>query len=119
MSFSEVFSLVFTLALCVGFFVGAVLLFQKFTAGVESVKANLREKGVDLSSSGMSVRTNGRLNQEEYLDATQRNIMKAVSSSSWGKPGATSSPSLERSGSARDGEESKRRRLFRRNKGTQ
>jgi hypothetical protein len=45
--------------------------------------------------------------------------MKAVSSSSWGKPGATSSPSLERSGSARDGEESKRRRLFRRNKGTQ
>ncbi|GJJ11435.1 hypothetical protein Clacol_005668 [Clathrus columnatus] len=47
-----------------------------------NTKEKLKAKGYDISPSGVSIQTNKRMNREDYLDATQRNVVKAIQASS-------------------------------------
>ncbi|KAI0045062.1 hypothetical protein FA95DRAFT_1608038 [Auriscalpium vulgare] len=82
--FIDFLSLVFTTAIFVGAIVGVVVVVRKLSAAVESTKASLRERGWNVSDSGISVKTTKRLNREDYIDATQRGFIKAMGASSFG-----------------------------------
>ncbi|KAI0067447.1 hypothetical protein BV25DRAFT_1819786 [Artomyces pyxidatus] len=90
--FIDVLSLIFTVSLFVGAIVGVVIVVRKVSQAVDSTKASLREKGWTISDSGVSVKTSKRLNREDYIDATQRGIMKAMSASTFGNASVTNSP---------------------------
>ncbi|KAJ3919576.1 hypothetical protein F5877DRAFT_2536, partial [Lentinula edodes] len=44
----------------------------------------LKEKGYEISDKGMSVKTSKRMNREDYVDATQRGLIRAMGASSFG-----------------------------------
>ena len=44
----------------------------------------LKSRGVNISDKGVSVKTTSRFNREDYLDATQRGVIKAMSAASFG-----------------------------------
>ncbi|EJF59435.1 hypothetical protein DICSQDRAFT_138567 [Dichomitus squalens LYAD-421 SS1] len=46
--------------------------------------SSLKGKGVDVSQNGLSVKTDKKLDREQYLDATQRGFIKAFNASSGG-----------------------------------
>ncbi|TBU42500.1 hypothetical protein BD309DRAFT_866206 [Dichomitus squalens] len=46
--------------------------------------SSLMGKGVDVSENGLSVKTDKKLDREQYLDATQRGFIKAFNASSGG-----------------------------------
>jgi len=93
MAITDILSLVLTSALLVGSIIGVVFLARKISGTIESTKASLKEKGWNVSDSGISVKTNKRLNHEDYVDATQRGMFKAMQASSFGKVGTSGSPS--------------------------
>ncbi|KAI0808299.1 hypothetical protein C8Q74DRAFT_1363695 [Fomes fomentarius] len=57
---------------------------KAWSGAVASTKDSLKSKGMDLSSSGLSVKTDKRFDREQYLDATQRGFIKAFNASSAG-----------------------------------
>ncbi|RDX50636.1 hypothetical protein K466DRAFT_601811 [Polyporus arcularius HHB13444] len=77
-------SLVVTLAIFVGVGYLIVNARKAFSGAVESTKDSLKSKGVNVSSHGLSVKTDKRLDREQYLDATQRGFIKAFNASSGG-----------------------------------
>ncbi|KAI3615118.1 hypothetical protein WG66_016876 [Moniliophthora roreri] len=79
---------------------GIVFVIRSVTESLESTKEKLKEKGYDISSGGVKVKTQKRFNREDYVDATQRQFVKAMEASSFRKGGAQdgspgSSPKLE------------------------
>jgi len=53
-----------------------------------STKASLNDKGVNLTTRGISVRTDKQLDREAYLDATQRGAINVIKAASFGAPDA-------------------------------
>ncbi|TEB26740.1 hypothetical protein FA13DRAFT_1795426 [Coprinellus micaceus] len=53
--------------------------------GVASTKETLKAKGVEISASGVSMKTDKRLEREDYIDATKRGFMKTLEASSAAK----------------------------------
>lgn len=45
-----------------------------------STKESLNDKGVNISASGISVKTDKQMDREAYLDATQRYVILAIPS---------------------------------------
>ncbi|GBE85631.1 hypothetical protein SCP_0801500 [Sparassis crispa] len=80
----DVLSLIVTLSLIAAVVLGIIYVMRAMSSVVESTKESLKTKGVDLSKGGMSVKTHGRYNREDYLDATQRHLMKALHTSKFG-----------------------------------
>ncbi|KAA1473334.1 hypothetical protein DENSPDRAFT_270067 [Dentipellis sp. KUC8613] len=68
----------------VGSILGAVYLVRKISAYVTRTKESLKQKGWTISEKGVSVKTSGRMNREDYLDATQRGLIKAMGASHHG-----------------------------------
>ncbi|KAF8916073.1 hypothetical protein CPB85DRAFT_1432439 [Mucidula mucida] len=88
----DFFSLFMTLGICGGALYGVIKLWESVTQGVASTKDKLKDRGYHISQGGVSVKTNKRVNREDYIDATQRGIVKAMNASSFGS--ANSSPTL-------------------------
>jgi len=88
----DIFSLILTTILFVGTIIGVVLLVKKISDGITSTKQSLKEKGWTVSREGVSVKTSRRFDREDYIDATQRGIMKAMNASHYGAntPGSAS-----------------------------
>jgi len=96
---------------------------RSVSQGVESAKEGLKTKGVHITDKGVSVKTSKRFDREDYVDATQRGIVKAMGASSFGKrtdsdnhlspPSLKSTPSSSSSITSTDGEK-KKKGLFRR-----
>ena len=59
-----------------------ILSLPKWTT-IFSGSNSLRDRGLTISDKGMSVRTTGRYSREDYVDATQRGLMKAMGASSF------------------------------------
>lgn len=120
----DLFSLVLTITLFLGAIVGIVLFVRRISEFVNATKASLQEKGWTVSNQGVSVRTSKRLDREDYIDATQRGIMKVVGASKFGHAASASTTSLDGEGHANadgssnknGGTERKKRSLLRRNK---
>ncbi|KZV75024.1 hypothetical protein PENSPDRAFT_748866 [Peniophora sp. CONT] len=137
MALSDIFSLFLTITIFVGTIVGVVIAFQKISSAIENTKAQLKDKGWNISESGVSVKTDKRMvTQEDQVDAAQRGMFKAMNAASFrkgaggdvrtgsdspqlGVPQSTRSLSRSSSRSSIGGEsveETKRRHRFRRNK---
>ncbi|KAF8736953.1 hypothetical protein AX14_013686 [Amanita brunnescens Koide BX004] len=103
MARSDVFALFITIAI-----VGAVIFVALYvTRGIhntlQTTKEKLKSRGYDVSSSGISVKTDKRFDHEAYLDATQRGLIRALGASSTGQG---SKPVLDRFSLAHHGNQS-------------
>jgi len=58
--------------------VGAVYAAKLISNTIDGAKKTLNEKGVNVSASGISVKTGKHMTREDYLDATQRKFVKAI-----------------------------------------
>jgi len=80
-----------------------LLVVRSVSQGVESAKEGLKTKGVHITDKGVSVKTSKRFDREDYVDATQRGLLKAVNASTFRKGGAESdglSPPLKSTSSS-------------------
>ncbi|KAJ7367794.1 hypothetical protein DFH08DRAFT_946773 [Mycena albidolilacea] len=118
----DMISLLVTVSIFGGIIYVILLVVRSVSDGVESAKEGLKTKGVHITDKGVAVKTSRRFDREDYVDATQRGIVKAVGASSFGKrsdsdvhlspaPALTSTPS---SSSTSSGGEKKKRGLFKR-----
>ncbi|TFK51384.1 hypothetical protein OE88DRAFT_1735293 [Heliocybe sulcata] len=120
----DVLSFIFTASLFAGVAIGVAYAGNAISNAMASTKESLKAKGVDISKSGMSVKTSGRYTREDYIDATQRGFIKSMSATSFGQQdpatgnGHANAPPLERRGSGASvnstnsvGEEKKKRRF--------
>jgi len=97
-------SLLVTAAFFVGIIIAVVYAVQQIQLAVNKTKESLKKKGLLVTESGVSVKTDKRFDQEDYVDATQRGMLKAMSAASFGKvdekgnhiQGTTPSPSASR-----------------------
>ncbi|EGN97382.1 hypothetical protein SERLA73DRAFT_184073 [Serpula lacrymans var. lacrymans S7.3] len=83
-SWVDLFSLLATTLFFVGVIVGVVLLGRQISNAVQSTKESLNNRGIAISDKGVSVKTNKRFDRSDYVDATQRGLMKALGSSTFG-----------------------------------
>jgi len=72
---------------------------KQIKESVQSTKEALKSKGLDISGEGISVKTSRRFEREDYVDATQRGIIKAMNASSFGSttpdsPGGGNTPPI-------------------------
>merc|ERR1712080_143960 len=83
--------LVLTLAILGGLAYVARLLMKAINEGVDSAKGTLQQKGVNVSSSGASIRTQQRaVTLEQVGDKLQRGLMKGWKASTFNVPWALS-----------------------------
>jgi len=107
----DVIALLVTVAVFGGIVYVVLLIVRSVSQGVESAKEGLKTKGLHITDKGVSVKTSKRFDREDYVDATQRGIVRAVGAASFRKGGAAepgysseghlspSSPSLKSSSS--------------------
>ncbi|KAJ7499426.1 hypothetical protein FB451DRAFT_976540, partial [Mycena latifolia] len=73
-----------TIAVFGGIIYAVLLVVKSVSQGVESAKEGCSEnKGVNITDKGVSVKTSKRFDREDYVDATQRGLLKAVNASSF------------------------------------
>ncbi|EAU83743.1 hypothetical protein CC1G_05647 [Coprinopsis cinerea okayama7 len=110
----DVFSFVLTVGVIGTVVYGILYVVKAVNQGVESTKASLKERGLDVSSSGVSLKTSKHFDRQDYLDATQRGIVNLVEASSVRRAdGTISTPaSILRSDSSASAEERRRRKLW-------
>ncbi|KAF8524799.1 hypothetical protein BU17DRAFT_84292 [Hysterangium stoloniferum] len=89
--FTDVLYLVVTLAVLGGSVTAILLIVNRVSEFKTTTKEKLKSRGYNVSDSGVSVKTSKRLDHEGYVDATQRNFIKAFNASSFGTPGAGTS----------------------------
>jgi len=78
-------SLLVTAAFFVGIIIGVIYLVQQIQIAMNNTKETLQKKGLHITQSGVSVKTDKRFDREDYVDATQRGIIKAMGAASFGK----------------------------------
>ncbi|KAK0201238.1 hypothetical protein DFS33DRAFT_1266425, partial [Desarmillaria ectypa] len=106
--------------ICGGIVYGILCASNSLSETVASTKEKLKEKGYTVSDTGVSVKTSKRFGREDYVDATQRGLVKAIGAASFGSSTSPSgsptlSPSMKRttsSASVSSLEEKKRRGIF-------
>ncbi|KJA18910.1 hypothetical protein HYPSUDRAFT_44758 [Hypholoma sublateritium FD-334 SS-4] len=117
MAWLDVFSLFATIAVFGGIIYGIIFVTKSINEGVASTKESLKTKGFNVTASGMSIKTSKRFDREDYVDATQRGIVKAMQASSFRRGGSQASDinSMERvtSSSSTSSEEKKKKGIFR------
>ncbi|KAF8980666.1 hypothetical protein BDQ17DRAFT_1380486 [Cyathus striatus] len=110
----DVLSLLFFIGIVGGSIYGVMYVIKAVSSGIESTKENLKKQGLEVSGSGVSIKTSRRFDRENYIDATQRGIVKALDSASFGHSGVNSSATslpIERTESSQSGtSEGKRRK---------
>ncbi|KAJ3929593.1 MAG: hypothetical protein NXY57DRAFT_1016059 [Lentinula lateritia] len=77
-------ALIATIVVFAGIIYGVYTVVGSVSEGVKSTKDKLKEKGYEISDKGMSVKTSKRMNREDYVDATQRGLIRAMGASSFG-----------------------------------
>ncbi|KAF9074586.1 hypothetical protein BDP27DRAFT_1316499 [Rhodocollybia butyracea] len=102
-------ALITTIAVFGGVIYVILKLSGSVSEGVKSTKVKLKEKGYDISDKGVSVKTSKRMNREDYVDATQRGLIRALGASSFGNgqdgntlapPQQSTPPTLSRTSSS-------------------
>ena len=88
----DIISLLVTVAIFAGVIYGVIFATQLINSGVKSTKESLKKQGVDISDHGVKVKTNKRFDREDYVDATQRGIIKAMGAASFRRGDETSNP---------------------------
>jgi len=84
-TWTDVLSLLITVLIFGGVIFGIIYIVNSVNEGLNSTKESLKSKGLDISSSGVSVKTSHRFTREDQIDATQRQIVRAIGASSFRK----------------------------------
>ncbi|KIM31223.1 hypothetical protein M408DRAFT_327489 [Serendipita vermifera MAFF 305830] len=79
------------LSILVGVVYAVMTVTSKVQDTVKSTQESLNKKGVNLTASGVSVKTDKNLDREAYLDATQRGAINVMKAASFGAPDARKS----------------------------
>ncbi|KAG9080259.1 hypothetical protein FRC06_006860 [Ceratobasidium sp. 370] len=79
-------SLVIVFGLFGGVIYAAKLLSKQFSGAVDSTKDSLKKRGLDITETGMSVKTDKRMDRTDYIGATQKNMVDALKAASFGSP---------------------------------
>jgi len=82
-SWIDVFSLIATLSVCGGTVYGVLYVANMISKNIQAKKEDMKARGLTISRTGVSVKTSKRFDREDYVDATQRGLMKAVNASSF------------------------------------
>jgi hypothetical protein len=69
----------------VGVILGVVYVVQQIQQAVHQTKESLKKKGLHITDSGVSVKTDRRFDREDYIDATQRSFIKTMGAASFGQ----------------------------------
>ncbi|KAG1848116.1 hypothetical protein F4604DRAFT_134726 [Suillus subluteus] len=80
-SWIDVFSFLTITSLFVGTILGIVFLAKRFSAAAQNTKESLQNKGISISDKGMSIKMSKRFDREDYMDATQRGVIKVLDAS--------------------------------------
>ncbi|KIM71807.1 hypothetical protein PILCRDRAFT_830112 [Piloderma croceum F 1598] len=106
-SLLDFLSLLVTAAFFVGIIIVVVYVVRQIHLAVNKAKTTLQQKGLHITDSGLSVKTDRHFDRDDYVDATQRGLLKAMSAASFGKVDehghhlpTTPSPSISRHSSA-------------------
>ncbi|PPR00735.1 hypothetical protein CVT24_000941 [Panaeolus cyanescens] len=78
----DVFSLIVTFGLFGGAIYVIVSIVQSVNKSVSSTRESLKAQGLEISGSGVSVKTQKRFDREDYVDATQRGFVRAMGAAS-------------------------------------
>ncbi|KAJ6612166.1 hypothetical protein B0H10DRAFT_2053943 [Mycena sp. CBHHK59/15] len=87
-SWLDLISLLVTVAVLGGAIYAVLAVVRSVSQGVESAKEGLKTKGLHITDKGVSVKTSGRFDREDYVDATQRGFVKAMGAASFRKGAA-------------------------------
>jgi hypothetical protein len=87
-SWIDVFSFLTITSLFVGTILGVVFIAKRISAAAQNTKKSLQTKGISISDKGVSIKTSKRFDRENYVDATQRGVIKALDASNF-HPGIT------------------------------
>jgi len=79
---SDLFALIFTLAILGGILYLVFHTNKAMNGAVRTAKEKLESKGLHVSSTGVAVKTEKRFDREAYMDATQRGLVRALHASS-------------------------------------
>ncbi|KIM44039.1 hypothetical protein M413DRAFT_443099 [Hebeloma cylindrosporum] len=90
-NFIDILSLVATITVFGGVIYGVIFVMRSINEGVASTKESLKSRGLDVSASGVSIKTSKRFDREDYVDATQRGIVRAVGAASFKRNASPSS----------------------------
>jgi hypothetical protein len=82
MASSDLFALIFTLAILGGILYVVFHTNKAMNGAVRTAKEKLESKGLHVSSTGIAVKTEKRFDREAYMDATQRGFVRALHASS-------------------------------------
>ncbi|KAF8423181.1 hypothetical protein L210DRAFT_3570377 [Boletus edulis BED1] len=83
-SWIDIFSLIMTTLLFVGFILAVLYVSRATSSRFQSTKASLEQRGITLSRDGVSLKTERRFDRDAYLDATQRGLVKALGAATVG-----------------------------------
>ncbi|KAI5891796.1 uncharacterized protein SCHCODRAFT_01202170 [Schizophyllum commune H4-8] len=82
---TDILVLIVVVAILSGVTYGVIVASQQVSTSVENTKAKLKDRGFDVSRGGVSVKTSGRIDRDDYIDATQRGFIKAMGAASFRK----------------------------------
>jgi len=82
-----------TVALFGGAIAGILFVVNRISEFTASTKEKLKSQGYNISDKGVEVHTEKRFNHEDYVDATQRGLLKAMGASTFGKANSDGSGS--------------------------
>jgi len=80
----DLISLVIMLAVTVGVVYAISVGTKQVSEAFNNTKETLKNKGLNISDKGVSVKTTSRFNREDYVDATQRAFIKTMGAASFG-----------------------------------
>ncbi|KAG2148917.1 hypothetical protein DEU56DRAFT_782876 [Suillus clintonianus] len=79
----DVLSFLIITSLFVGTIVGVVFTAKRLSAAAQNTKNSLLNKGISISDTGVSIKTSKRFDRENYVDATQRGVIKVLDASNF------------------------------------
>ncbi|KAG1782149.1 hypothetical protein EV702DRAFT_509414 [Suillus placidus] len=82
-SWIDVLSFLTVTSLFVGTILGVVFTTKRLSAAAQHTKESLQHKGISISDKGMSIKTSKRFDRENYVDATQRGVIKVLDASNF------------------------------------
>ncbi|KAG1792752.1 uncharacterized protein HD556DRAFT_1377658 [Suillus plorans] len=101
-SWIDIIAFLTTTILFVGTIFGIVLIAKRLSAAVQNTKQSLQNKGISISDKGVSIKTSKRFDRENYVDATQRGIIKVLDASNFPASGTDDSQHHFKSKSSSD-----------------
>ncbi|KAL1701593.1 hypothetical protein EV121DRAFT_272314 [Schizophyllum commune] len=118
---TDILVLIVVVAILSGVTYGVIVASQQVSTSVQNTKAKLKDRGFDVSRGGVSVKTSGRIERDDYIDATQRGFIKAMNAASFRKDAhpspSTHSPGASGGGRAASGSVSSASGMERRDSG--